>query len=205
MIFDGPAIVKGLKFPATVLNFHHLKMFFWSQIVQRSANIATIHVVFDIYLENSLKESARKKRGVSTAIQFQSETVLPKNLKDFLRNSANKTKLFSYLAEKDECMRFVDKDIFVTRLKGVTMCKSTSSESDSFCLESLSPSNREETDTQIILHASHCSKQGLKNIMIFTVDSDVIVIAVHFFDALSLDTLWIPVGVGKNVKFVACH
>ena len=52
-------------------------------------------------------------------------------------------------------------------------------------------------------HASHCSKEGLKNIIIFTVDSDVIL--AHFFDTLSLDTLWIRFGVVKNVKFVACH
>ena len=138
-----------------------------------------------------MKESARNKRGVSNEISFQSSTILPKKFNEFLRNSSNKTKLFTYLSEKDDCLRFEDKDIIVTKINEITICKATSSESDSTSLELLSPSDHEEADTRLILHCLHCSKQGLKNILVHTVDSDVVVIAVHFFESLDLNSLWI--------------
>ena len=99
-----------MKFPESVSTFHQFKKFFWFSVVQFSANIATIHAAFDVYLQNSLKESARKKQVVSTAINFESTTGLPKKMQKFLHNSSNKTKLFSYLAEKDDCLLFDDKD-----------------------------------------------------------------------------------------------
>ena len=33
----------------------------------------------------------------------------------------------------------------------------------------------------------------------------MIVLAVHFFGKLKLDTLWIQFGVGKHIKFIAVH
>ena len=55
VIFDVPAIVQGMKYSDTILSFYQFKRFFWKNIVQHSVNIATIHVVFDVYLKNSLK------------------------------------------------------------------------------------------------------------------------------------------------------
>ena len=110
VIFDEPATVQGMKFPESVSTFHQFKKFFWFSVVQFSANIATIHAAFDVYLQNSLKESARKKTRSLTAINFESTTGLPKKMQKFLHNSSNKTKLFSYLAEKDDCLLFDDKD-----------------------------------------------------------------------------------------------
>ena len=41
--------------------------------------------------------------------------------------------------------------------------------------------------------------------MLYTVDSDVVNIGVHLFPKLNIETLWTRFGVGKNVKFIACH
>ena len=81
------------------------------------------------------------------------------------------------------CYSTIKIDITAKKLPQITFCKASSSESDSSHLKSLSPLDHEGADTRMILH---CSKQRLKNVIIYTVDSDVVVISVHFFDALSL-------------------
>ena len=101
-------------------------------------------------------------------------------MNEFLRNSSNKNQLFSYLAERDDCLKFEDKDITVTKLTEVTFCTSSSSESDLVDLDIVSPSDHEEADTRMILQSFQCPKQGLKNILIHIVDIDVVVLAVHF-------------------------
>ena len=62
-------------------------------------------------------------------------------------------------------------------------------------LQYISPSNHEEADTRIFLHCLHASTQSSKHILVYTVVSDVVVLNVHFFAKLHLDTLWLRVGV----------
>ena len=66
----------------------------------------------------------------------------------------------------------------------------------------LTPCNHEEADTRVFLHCKHSAINGLKSLMISTVDSDVVVLAIHFFESLQL---WIKFGVSKNKKFIAIH
>ena len=51
----------------------------------------------------------------------------------------------------------------------------SSAESDK---EALSPCNHEEADSRIFVHAKHASLNGLNKIMIRTVDTDVVVLAI---------------------------
>ena len=57
-------------------------------------------MVWDTYLEDSLKESAREKRGKGLRRKVSSHAKLPGNWMDFLRDSSNKTELFSFLTSK---------------------------------------------------------------------------------------------------------
>jgi hypothetical protein len=45
----------------------------------------------------------------------------------------------------------------------------------------------------------------VKRIIIRTVDADVVVLAVTFFDKLSLEMLWIYFGVGRHTRFIPNH
>ena len=77
----------------------------------------------------------------------------------------------------------------------------------------MSDCNHEEADTRIVVHAQHALQQGMKNIEIRTVDTDVIVIlASMFYDLLVIQPLadiWVAFGVGKNYRFLSinaiCH
>ena len=73
--------------------------------------------------------------------------------------------------------------------------------------------NHEEAHTRIVVHAQHALQQGMKNIEIQTVDTDVIVIfAGVFYDLIVIQPLadiWVAIGVGKNFRFLwinaICH
>ena len=49
--------------------------------------------------------------------------------------------------------------------------------------------NHEEADTRVFLHCKHSAINGLKSLVISTVDSDVVVLAIHFFESLQLSQL----------------
>ena len=56
-----------------------------------------------------------------------------------------------------------------------------------------------------MLRAADAAKNGLKKIMLRTVDTDVVVIAVSTFQDLGLSELWIAFGVGKHFRYIAAH
>ena len=49
----------------------------------------------------------------------------------------------------------------------------------------------------MFLHAKHAADNGHELISIRTVDTDVVVIAMHLFRKLSVEELWIEFGTGK--------
>ena len=71
--------------------------------------------------------------------------------------------------------------------------------------ESLSPSNQDEADTRMFLHAKHAADNGHELISIRTVDTDVVVIAMHLFRKLSVEELWIEFGTGKYKRWLPIH
>ena len=50
----------------------------------------------------------------------------------------------------------------------------------------------------MLLHALDCCKVGHKEIMIKTVDTDVLVIAVTLFEQIGAEELWLEFGAGKE-------
>ena len=65
--------------------------------------------------------------------------------------------------------------------------------------------SHEEADTRILLHVVHCAQQGLRKVIIRTVDTDVVVLAIGHFLALRLDELWVSFGVDTHFRQTAIH
>ena len=57
--------------------------------------------------------------------------------------------------------------------------------------KSLQPCSHKETDTRILLHVAYCAKQGYRRIVIRTINTDIVVLAVAHFQYLDNDELWI--------------
>eukprot|EP00112_Aurelia_sp_Birch-Aquarium-sp1_P020665 Seg5381.3 transcript_id=Seg5381.3/GoldUCD/mRNA.D3Y31 product="hypothetical protein" protein_id=Seg5381.3/GoldUCD/D3Y31 len=69
----------------------------------------------------------------------------------------------------------------------------------------LSSCNHEEADTRLLLHAADAAKQGYKKIMIQTVDTDVVVLAVSMVQDIDVNELLVSIGVGKHLRYLAVH
>ena len=64
-------------------------------------------------------------------------------------------------------------------------------------LSVLQPCNHKEADTCLLLHALDGSESRFKQLLIVTVDTDVVLALCHFFN-LDLQELWIEIGARKN-------
>ena len=64
----------------------------------------------------------------------------------------------------------------------------------------LAPCDHEEADTRLFLHARHCAQNGHKKVVIRSVNTYVVVLAIANFHTLFLDELWIAYGVKKHYR-----
>ena len=65
-----------------------------------------IDIVWDQYLPNSIKSSTRQNRSTGVFTKMSPHTKMPKNWKNFLLDSKNKTELFDYLSQVVENHHF---------------------------------------------------------------------------------------------------
>ena len=66
----------------------------------------------------------------------------------------------------------------------------------------LSLCNHKEADTRIFLHALDMRRHSsIEHVMIKTVDTDVVVLAVALFSELNDNKLWIDFGSGQNQSY----
>ena len=114
---------------------------------------------------------------------------LPRNWHEFLRVDENKTELFHFLSLHITQIRVDRKEIIATDGQGI-LCAPHQED----LLSQLSPCSHEEADTRIFVHCVDAANSGHKNIMIRTVDTDVVVLAIASYFLLAVDELWIALG-----------
>ena len=88
-ILDGAVVVNFLQ-PAVAKTFEEyaLKIFipFINNQVQ---HVSRVGIVWDKYIQNSLKTQARKKRGKGIRRRVSASTNVPRNWQQFLREEGN--------------------------------------------------------------------------------------------------------------------
>ena len=147
-----------------------------------------------------LKNATREKRGCGTRRRVSSSTRIPGNWPGFLRNNENKQELFRFLAHK--CVDYEtedDKTIYST-VDDQVVCSSSGT-----ITSALAPCSQEEADSRIFVHVKDMAQNGHAKVMIRTVDTDVVVIAVAKFLQIGLQELWVAFGTGKNYRCIAVH
>ena len=98
---------------------------------------------------------------------------LPRNWKEFLRVHQNKEELFKYLAE---CVTSIGAQKQVISTYGKQILSTIPRDN----IERLAPCYHEEADTRMLLHATDAVQCGYTKILLRTVDTDVLVLAVAF-------------------------
>ena len=134
--------------------------------------------------------------------KVSSQAKLPGNWVDFLRDPSNKTELFSFLTSKVAKSNFLpNKVVYVTSGESVISVGQTSSVK--------ADCSHEEADTRVVVHILHALEQGIKTIVVCTVDTDVIVILTGVFFELTaskpLADIWVAFGTGKIFRLYSIN
>ena len=144
IIIDGAVIVQMLK-PAAVKNFdEYASQIFIPYILLQFQNASRVDLVWDRYIDNTLKSTARAKRGKGTRRRVVSGALIPGNWKDFLRVDSNKTDLFQFLSHTlIDSFNLKEKQLVITDGESVLSKPLL----DDF--HSISPWMHEEADTRM--------------------------------------------------------
>ena len=161
---------------------------------------ASLDVIWDRDKETSLKSQTWVKRGgtgscrtwVSNKILILSQegsmAVVP-------QDSQNKDEVFQFISlELQRITVNSQYHLLTTKADIMLSIKPTD-------LSCLSPCQQEEADTRMMRHLRHAVDQGRAKAYLRTVDSDVVVLAIHFFHNLGLPELCIGFGSGKENRY----
>ncbi|KAL8561151.1 hypothetical protein ACOMHN_054522 [Nucella lapillus] len=182
IVLDGVAIIQMLKPAASKTFEEYAQQIVIPYMSTKLQTVSPLDLVWDTYLADSLK-------------------AIPKNWQNFLRVDSNKTELFRFLsAALLEWFDQEDKQLVITDGEAV-LSKPLLPD-----LTSLAPCNHEEADSRMLLHASHAAQHGHHAILIRTVDTDVVVLAVSLAQELQPeDKLWLAFGTGQSFRYLAAH
>ena len=152
-------------------------------------------IVWDTYKANSIKDSAREKRGKGQRRNVTSDTKTPPNWKAFLTDNTNKKELFAFLESGVSNFQFLENmDINIALDESVV--SSRGSTDTQRC-------GHEEADTRIAVSVQHALNKGCSQVFVRTVVTDVLVIMMGIFhDLIALypcAAIWIGLGMGKYV------
>ncbi|CAC5423003.1 unnamed protein product [Mytilus coruscus] len=198
-IIDGAAVVNMLK-PGAAKTFHDYAVkVFVPYIVNRNSDVGRVDVVWDTYVENSLKSATREKRRKGIRRRVQAQTNIPKNWHGFLRVDENKRELFQFLSENLAEVANTEKKVICTVGENVISNQAHIDKSK------LQPCKHEEADTRVMIHVADAVRDGFKKISIKTVDTDVIVIAISVFKDTEADEIWIAFATGKHFRYIPIH
>lgn len=152
-----------------------------SMILYEGTDSQRIHVVFDVYLDDSIKNPEREKRGSESSHEFRNIKADDKihQWRKFLFNSKIKSLLIKFMSEEwqnERCReRLAVKTIFVTT-------KDHSFEIFSVGATTVDKlrSTQAEADTRMLLHAAHAAAAGYRAVVSTPEDIDVFVLSLAF-------------------------
>jgi hypothetical protein len=201
IVLDGAAVVQMLN-PGQCRTFvDYADKIFLPHIETHLRKANRVDLVWDQYLTGSLKTATRAKRGSGVRRKVLPSAELPRNWADFLHCAENKTELFHFLSHRLVSMHVgANKQLVVTD-GGHVLCTTP----DLCAL--LDPCSHEEADTRMILHVASATAAGFSKILIRTVDTDVVVLAIACFHRLSVPVseLWVAFGAGKHLRYLPIH
>ena len=154
--------------------------------------------MWDDYRPDSLKAQTREMRGKGIRRRVEANNAVPKNWAEFLRINENKTELFAFLSREIVTMS-TDKQVICTLDRDVIYRQPMHN-------AGLAPCSREQADSRMMVHVAHAANT-YNNILIRTVDSDVVVLAVYAFARLtsSPNELCVAFGTGKHYRQIPAH
>ena len=174
-IIDGMPILRNTNVNGKT--YGELATIVLRKIIASAVNSTRIDVVFDVYIDNSIKSAGRLKRASSGRLTFQQlrKDHQIKQWNHFVTDGHNKTEIISLLvqlwSENITLLTREPESFFVT---SENKCYEISRNGMNIVSEL--ESSQEEADTRMMLHAKHAKDHGYCNTIIKTPDTDVFVI-----------------------------
>lgn len=202
LVLDMAAVVHMIR-PTTANTFldyvsMHLVPYLESQL---APTVTRVDAVWDIYPEENLKTLKHQHHGLGPRTRIgDGHTRIPKHdwNAGFLKNIDNKRELFPFLSRELVKLDLNGRLLISTNMQNVFSNKQQD-------ISGLQPCNHTEADTRILLHLAHAASQGHQIALVRTVDSDVVILAIHLFASLGLSELWVCLGSGKKIRDIPIH
>lgn len=197
-LLDGAAVVHLLPTTNVVTFNEYADQIFLPHMAKQLESCIRIDVVWDTYLPNSIKQSARAKRGKGIRRKVSGNNKLPGKWAEFLHDPTNKQELFEFLSCKVADWNCpANKHVVITSGSSVIIKGS---------IRSMESCNHEEADTRLMVHLLDAILNGYHKVLIRTVDTDVVVIVIgrfSYFKSICQDiNIWIAFGVGKHFSYI---
>ena len=199
-IMDGAVLVNMLR-PGGCKTFSDYAVKVFVPHVKREQNHAQrVDIVWDQYFDNSLKAQTREKRatGPNQRRRVEASSPIPNNWQQFLRLNSNKVELFKHLNNELLASASPNQALVVTDGANVICVPARDT-------TNMAPCNHEEADSRIMVHVADAVMQGFNKILVRTVDTDVVVIAVAALQQIGNMELWIAFGSGKDFHYIPAH
>ena len=126
--------------------------------------------MWDECIANSLKASARQKRGTVARRRVLPSAMVLRNWQEFLRLDNKKKELFLFVSEQVVRTAIEDTQIIVIRGEEVLRSPPVTRRNK------LSPCSHEKVDTKMMVHIADAVQDGHQSFMIRSTDTDVVVL-----------------------------
>ena len=183
--------------------------------VKAVCDFQQVDVVFDSYVENSIKEGERKRRSCVQPLEYvnlENDTRILVQSDRFWASPNNKEMVQSlsrsYLSQAavNEGVQIVLSG-YVSSNNGIVSCTKINKDGDQVQLSDLNFS-LEEADLRLIPHIHHTLLQGAQRVVIASNDTDVFALIIYYtpeFFKLGAKEIWIMFGIGDKSRFLPRH
>ena len=203
-LIDAMAVVQAIKKGPSMVTCSDFAQAFVRSICNIMSSYREGRVIFDRYIENSLKAQTRGKMyaGVDPVkfdIKDSTNTKLVP-LKSMLSHTETKSKLTEYLG-KALLQEYADSSKSLVVIYGT----STYSNKPDVCYPNIGEHSHEEADTLIPMHVLNASKTygGIRDIDVYSPDTDVLIFLMNFFSSNNIPgELHFITGKGKAKRTI---
>ena len=184
------------------------------KLINMQASGQMIHIVFDSYVEKSLKESTRQLRSHSSIeiSKVDCATPLPRQMEKFWSSSKNKECFQSFIRSyfslpyEQSNQELILSGVLINDQQLPAMLIFNQN-NDNVAINSLA-SNIEEADQRLIQHIYWAAKKGKSTFVVISNDTDVLVLLIHYvkkFKNVGVSKIWQKIGLGDKRRFIPIH
>ena len=201
--------MKKIKLQTFEDLFKHL----FATFKRLSAGCQRIDIVFDIYLDSSIKQHERKRRSEkhqsTETIITSIEQALPVEFESFWGSSSNKMQFQQSFIDWVVANNDTGKPLFLGGANKEDMTSCLKVYNDNPTPQHFLKCTHEEADDRLMLHITHAVNiENFTKVIVASSDTDILVNLVHHYlrwQYSNLQELWLLSGTRNNQQAISVH